>query len=132
MIATADRPRRFFGFGGVVRRVRARRGTDEGDPPLGARREVFTDADRALQSERERFAAGLDLELRLACRSEAATRRELGDAARAFVRARAYRRIGFARLRDYARERLGVSAGTLQSAAWLARRLDELPAVSTA
>ncbi|MCC6763868.1 MAG: HNH endonuclease [Deltaproteobacteria bacterium] len=36
------------------------------------------------------------------------------------------------RLSDYARERLGVSARTLQSAAWLATRLDALPAVARA
>ncbi len=59
-------------------------------------------------------------------------RRELGCAARAFMRRRAHRRLGFVRLSDYARERLGVSARTLQSAAWLATRLDELPAVSAA
>ena len=59
-------------------------------------------------------------------------RRELGDAARAFMRARAYGRLGFVRLSDYARERLGVSARTLQDAAWLATRLDALPAISTA
>jgi hypothetical protein len=59
-------------------------------------------------------------------------RRELGEAARAFVRRRAYRRLGFVRLSDYARERLGVSARTLESAAWLATRLDALPGVSRA
>ncbi len=119
----AERPRRFFGLRGVVRRLRR---PEAGQPSVDA------DRDRALQSERARFAAGLDLELRLACRNEAAMRRELGCAARAFVRGRAYRRLGFVRLSDYARERLGVSARTLQSAAWLAARLDALPAVSTA
>lgn len=88
--------------------------------------------DRALQSERARFAAGIDLELRLACRSEMAMRRELGDAAGVFLRRRLYRRLGFVRLSDYARERLGVSGRTLQVAAWLAARLDALPAVSRA
>ena len=122
------RPRRFFGLRGVVRR---RRRPETGDDDRRSRGSL-SDSDRALQSERARFAAGLDLELRLACRSEATMRRELGDAARAFVRARAYRRLGFVRLSDYARERLGVSARTLQSAAWLAKRLVELPAVSTA
>ncbi len=91
-----------------------------------------TATDRAPQSERARFAAAVDLELRLACRSEAGMRRELGCATRALLRHRAYRRLGFVRLSDYARERLGVSARTLQSAAWLATRLDELPAVSRA
>lgn len=59
-------------------------------------------------------------------------RRELGCAADGFLSRRGYRRLGFVRLADYARERLGVSARSLQSAAWLARRLDELPAVSRA
>jgi hypothetical protein len=45
---------------------------------------------------------------------------------------RAYRPLGFVRLGDYARERLGVSARTLQSAVWVATRLDELPAASIA
>jgi hypothetical protein len=131
MIFSADqrrRPRRFFRLRGVVRRLRR---PDAGNS-VGSRREPSIDADRAQQSERARFAASVDLELRLACRSEAALRRELGGAARAFVRRRAYRRLGFVRLSDYARERLGVSARTLQSAAWLAIRLDELPAVSRA
>jgi len=130
MIASTDRhrPRRFFGLRGVVRSLRRTRDADAGRP----RPSPPTDLDRALQSERARFAAKLDLELRLACRNEATMRRELGDAARAFVRRRAYRRIGFVRLSDYARERLGVSARTLESAAWLATRLDALPAVSRA
>lgn len=123
-------PRRFFGFAGVVRRLR-RRAVD-GDEAGSRRRSHAAETERALQSERARFAAKLDVELRLACRSEAAMRRELGDAARAFLRIRAYRRLGFVRLSDYARERLGVSARTLQDAAWLAKRLDELPAISTA
>ncbi len=88
--------------------------------------------DRALQSERARFAAGIDVELRLACRSEAAMRRELGCAARVFLHRRLYRRLGFVRLSDYARERLGISGRTLQAAAWLATRLDALPALSRA
>jgi hypothetical protein len=147
MISSANRrrPRRFFGLRGVVRRLRRADGGDDG-PSVRPRRRPSTDADtdralqsdhalqfdRALQSERARFAAGVDLELRLACRSEAAMRRELGCAARAFVRGRPYPRLGFVRLADYARERLGVSARTLQSAAWLAARLDALPAVSRA
>ena len=132
MIAPVRRSRpsrRFFGVGGVVRRLRRREIDGESARP---RRQPCTSTDRALQSERARFAATLDLELRLACRSEAAMRRELGDAARAVIRARAYDRLGFVRLSDYARERLGVSARTLQDAAWLATRLDALPDISTA
>jgi hypothetical protein len=128
MISPAYRPRRFFGFRGVVRRLRR----PEGEGIARPRRQPSNEPDRALQTERARFAAGLDRELRLACRSEAAMRRELGGAARAFVHGRWYRRLGFVRLSDYARERLGVSARTLQSAAWLATRLDALPMVSSA
>jgi hypothetical protein len=130
MIGLSDRhrARRFFSLRGVVRSRRRSRAADDDRPP----RPLPTDADRALQSERARFAAKLDVELRLACRTEAATRRELGDAARAFMRGRGYRRLGFVRLSDYARERLGVSARTLQVAAWLVTRLDALPAVSRA
>ena len=123
-------PRRFCGFGGVVRRLRRRE--VDGDEARQRLRSRTTENDRALQSERARFAAKLDVELRLACRSEAAMRRELGDAARAFMRVRSYKRLGFVRLSDYARERLGVSARTLQDAAWLVTRLDALPAISTA
>ena len=127
-ISDRHRPRRLFGLRGVVRSLR-RIGGPDGSRPA---RPSPTDADRALQSERARFAAKLDGELRLACRAEAAARRELGDAARAFMRRRAYRRLGFVRLSDYARERLGVSGRTLQVAAWLATRLDALPMASRA
>ncbi len=133
MISSSDRrcrPRRFFGLRGVARRLR--RPNDGDGRSVRPRPQPSIEADRAMQSERARFAAGVDLELRLACRSEAAMRRELGCAVRAFVRGRPYRWLGFVRLADYARERLGVSARTLQSAAWLAARLDELPAVSRA
>jgi hypothetical protein len=40
--------------------------------------------------------------------------------------------LGFARLGDYAGERLGISARVLQSAAHLAARLTELPAIAAA
>jgi hypothetical protein len=83
-------------------------------------------------SERARFATRIDLELQVACRGEATARRELGCAAHALLRRHMYRRLGFVRLSDYARERLGVSARTVQAAAWLATRLDALPALSTA
>src|SRR5437868_7850290 len=96
------------------------------------RRDSDPDADRARLSERAQFADRLDRELRLACRMEAMARRELGDVARVFLRHHLYRRLGFVRLADYARERLGVSARTVQAAAWMAMRLDALPAVSTA
>ena len=88
--------------------------------------------ERALLTERARFAAQLDVELRVACRGEAASRHELGIVARELLRRHAYRRLGFVRLSDYARERLGVSARTLYAAAWVATRLDALPLVAAA
>jgi hypothetical protein len=88
--------------------------------------------ERARFTERARFAQKLDIELRVACRTEAASRYELGTVARELLRGRAYRRLGFVRLSDYARERLGVSARTLHSAAWVATRLDALPIVAAA
>ncbi len=68
----------------------------------------------------------------MAARTEAAARRELGSVAHVMLRRRAYRSLGFVRLKDYARERLGVSGRSLQEAAWLATRLDKLPSVGTA
>src|SRR5512140_3869378 len=88
--------------------------------------------ERARTGERARTARAIDLELQVACRMETASRRLLGDAARVLLDHHLYRRLGFVRLADYARERLGLSARTVQSAAWLAARLDVLPAVSTA
>jgi hypothetical protein len=88
--------------------------------------------DRARLTERARFAEKLDIELRVACCTEAASRHELGSVARALLRGRAYRRLGFVRLSDYARERLGVSARTLHAAAWVATRLEALPIVAAA
>ncbi len=81
---------------------------------------------------RARLAARIDRELRAACRTETAVRRELGEVARALIARRGYQRFGFVRLADYARERLGVSARTLESAAWLATRLEALPLVAAA
>ena len=88
--------------------------------------------ERVRRTERARFAEKVDIELRVACRSEAASRHELGSVARELLRGRAYRRLGFVRLSDYARERLGVSARTLHAAAWVATRLDALPVVAAA
>ena len=81
---------------------------------------------------RAQLAATLDRDLRGACRAEAAARRELGAVARALLRRRAYRRLGFVRLGDYTRERLGISARTLESAAWVAAQLEALPAIGAA
>src|SRR5689334_6289317 len=99
----------------------------------GRRRTDVSDAvARRIASERARFAAGLDVELQVACRMVAAARRELGCAADLMLRGHGYRWLGFVRVADYTRELLGLSGRTVQEAAYVARRLDELPAVSTA
>ncbi len=87
---------------------------------------------RAILTERARFVRGIDAELRVACRTEAAARLELGVVAREILRRRTYRRLGFVRLADYARERLGLSARSLQAAAWVATRLEALPIIAAA
>ncbi|MBI3767373.1 MAG: HNH endonuclease [Deltaproteobacteria bacterium] len=113
--------RTVVGRGGAARSRRPReRGNADGE------------LERALLTERAQFARQLDIELQVACRSEAAARHELGIVARALCRGHAYRRLGFVRLSDYARERLGVSARTLHAAAWVATRLDALPLVTAA
>jgi len=115
------RIRAAVGRGGAARSGRQReRGNADGE------------LERARLTERARFAQKLDIELRVACRTEAASRHELGTVARDLLRGRAYRRLGFVRLSDYARERLGVSARTLHAAAWVATRLDALPIVAAA
>jgi hypothetical protein len=110
--------------------ARSRRPRERGD----ARDCGNADAElaRARLTERARFAEGVDIALRVAYRSEAASRHELGTVARELLRGRGYRRLGFVRLSDYARERLGVSARTLHAAAWVATRLEALPIVAAA
>src|SRR5258706_16318439 len=103
--------------GGHVPRVRS---TDSSRPRSAAETEI----ERERMSERRRVGTQIDIELRVACRMEAAARRELGDAARGLLRRRAYRGLGFVRLRDYARERLRVSPPPGEEAGWGAARPD--------
>src|SRR5690242_18583840 len=74
----------------------------------------------------------LDGYLRRLARQEARGRRVLGRLARAFLRRRHHHDLGFARLRDYARERLGLSARELQSLAHVVDGMERLPAVGEA
>jgi len=90
------------------------------------------DAERLRLVERARLAVALDRDLRLACRAEAAARRAVGLVARQLLRQRAYQRLGFVQLRDYARERLGISGRALESAACIATQLEALPLLSAA
>src|ERR1051326_1680368 len=90
------------------------------------------EVERVRQTERARLAHATDVELRVAARSEAAARRELGGAAQPFLVRRGYQRLGFVRVSDYTRERLGISGRALESAAWVASRLDGLPRIDGA
>jgi hypothetical protein len=81
---------------------------------------------------RDECALLLDGYLRRLARQEALGRRVLGSLARAFLRQQGQHALGFARVRDYARERLGLSARELQSLAHVSARLDELPEVAAA
>src|SRR5439155_4177041 len=74
----------------------------------------------------------LDGYLRRLAAQEARCRAVLGRLARAFLRRRGQQVLGFARLGDYARERLGLSARELQSLAAVCKRLESLPAIRTA
>src|SRR5207247_5742794 len=78
---------------------------------------------------RDECALLLDGYLRRLARQEASGRRVLGAVARAFLGQKGEHALGFARVGDYARERLGLSARELQSLAHVNARLAELPDV---
>ena len=92
-------------------------------PPLAQERRRL---DRSLCAEL------LDPLLRRLARQEALCRRVLGRLARAFLHRRAHQHLGFVRIDDYARERLGMSGRELQDLARVVERLDVLPAVARA
>ena len=74
----------------------------------------------------------VDARLRALARREALARRVLGSVADVFLHRRAHDRLGFVRLNDYARERLGLSARELQSVAKVTADLHRLPALAAA
>ena len=82
--------------------------------------------------ERRDCALLLDGYLRKLAHQEAACRRVLGRVAAMFLRLKGHHRLAFARLGDYTRERLGLSARELQSVARVAMKLDALPALARA
>ncbi len=90
------------------------------------------EAERIRMVERGRLAADIDRDLRTACRAEAVARLALGADAGVLLRRRTYRRLGFVRLADYARERLGLSARALEESAFVATRLTRLPRIAAA
>ncbi|UCE85535.1 MAG: HNH endonuclease [Deltaproteobacteria bacterium] len=73
--------------------------------------------------------APLDLDAELAAwvRARGPVRRALAGVAGRLVATRAWERLGFARLRDYAVERVGLSARSVQDLACVDARLAELP-----
>src|SRR5213080_1895302 len=77
-------------------------------------------------------ATMLDGYLRRLVRQEARARRVLGTLARGFLRHHHHHDLGFARLRDYTRERLGLSARELQTLAHVVEGMARLPAIGDA
>ena len=74
----------------------------------------------------------IDGYLRRLAAQDARCRAVLGHLARAFLRGRGQQVLGFARLGDYARERMGLSARELQGLATVTARLEALLAIRTA
>jgi hypothetical protein len=74
----------------------------------------------------------LDPWLRRLGRQEALCRGIVGRLAAVFLRLKGHQRLGFARLGDYTRERLGLGAREVQELARVATRLDSLPALAAA
>src|SRR5438046_9000545 len=70
--------------------------------------------------------------LRRLAAQDARGRTVLGRLAQAFLRGRGHYQLGFSRLGDYSRERLGISARELQSLATVCARLERLPRLRAA
>src|SRR5438034_7631980 len=79
--------------------------------------------------DRSSCAELLDPLLRRLARQDALCRSVLGRLARSFAARRDHQRLGFVRLDDYARERLGFSGRELQELARVSAGLETLPAV---
>src|SRR5881392_3048445 len=91
---------------------------------------LAADAGRGLRAAE--CAATLDGYLRRLARQEARARRVLGTLAHGFLCRRHHHDLGFARLRDYTRERLGLSARELQTLAHVVQGMARLPAIGDA
>src|SRR3989454_12282995 len=94
--------------------------------------EVLADTVDRRHVDRDLCALQLDGFLRRLARQEAVCRRVLGRLGRTFLAGRYHYRLGFARLGDYTRERLGLSARQVQDLARVAERLQSLPALAAA
>src|SRR2546425_9886122 len=82
--------------------------------------------------EHDGCALVLDGHLRRLARREALCRRVLGRLARSLLQRHGHPKLGFARLGDYTRERLGLSAREVQELARVADGLARLPAIARA
>src|SRR5207247_653025 len=94
--------------------------------------EVLADTVERRHVDRDLCALQLDGFLRRLARQEAPCRRVLVRLARTFLAGHYHHRLGFARLSDYTRERLGLSARQVQDLARVAERLESLPAIAAA
>ena len=74
----------------------------------------------------------LDGWLRRLAAQDARGRLVLGRLARAFLRRHGHHELGFGRLGDYSRERIGLSARELQSLATVSAHLERLPRLRAA
>jgi hypothetical protein len=107
------------------------------DPPevgAGLPPELLEVPERREARRLDRWACAplLDGWLRRLSRHDALCRRVVGQLAAAFLRRRGHQRLGFARLGDYTRERLGLGAREVQELARVATQLEELPVVADA
>src|SRR2546426_12603640 len=94
--------------------------------------EVLADTVDRRHVDRDLCALQLDGFLCRLGGQEAVCRRALGRLAHAFLAGRGYHRLGFARLGDWTRERLGLSARQGQELARGTGRLAALPALPPA
>src|SRR5437667_185040 len=94
--------------------------------------EVLADTVDRRHVDRDLCALQLDGYLRRLARQEAVCRRVLGRLARTFLAGRSHHRLGFARLGDYTREPLSLSAREVQELARVAERLETLPTIAAA
>src|SRR5882672_1183210 len=90
------------------------------------------DRDELRRLDRADAALVVDGYLRRLASQEARARRIFGTLASAFLRRRAHHVLGFVRVDDYTRERLGLSGRELQSAAQVVGALRDLPALAAA
>lgn len=93
---------------------------------------VVPHRDESRRIDRWECAHLLDPWVRRLARQEALARRVLGRLAVRFLAIRGHHRLGFARLGDYTRERLGLGAREVQELARVTRRLAALPPVAHA